>query len=153
MPFGLCNAPATFERLMESGLHCSICLIYLDDVIVVEKTFEMVRNLAIIFLQFYHANLKLKLQTCQLFKKEVKLLGTPASVTEVRSFLGLYSYYRCFIAQYSEIVKPLCKLTEQGTTFQLSADCDHAFQILKDKLATAPMLKHPDFFCSVYTRY
>ena len=115
MPFGLCNAPATFERLMESvlsGLQWQICLIYLDDIIVAGKTFEdMVNNLSLIFDRFISAGLKLKARKCTLFAKEVSFLGfhiseeglktdpnktrcievwpVPVDVREVRSFLGL----------------------------------------------------------------
>ena len=79
MPFGLCNAPATFERLMEtvlSGLHWQICLIYLDDIIIYGKTFnEMISNLDTVLQRFEKAGLKLKPQKCQLFQKEVEFLG------------------------------------------------------------------------------
>ena len=79
MPFGLCNAPATFERLMESvlsGLQWQICLIYLDDIIVAGKTFEdMVNNLILIFDRFISAGLKLKARKCTLFAKEVSFFG------------------------------------------------------------------------------
>ena len=79
MPFGSCNAPATFERLMElvlSGLHWQICLIYLDDIIIFGKTFsKMIKNLDMVLERFAQAELKLKSQKCQLFKKEVDFLG------------------------------------------------------------------------------
>jgi len=73
MPFGLCNAPATFERLMEQilqGLVTKICLVYLDDVIVFGKTFEkMAENLKQIFIRFREANLKINPKKCSLFGK------------------------------------------------------------------------------------
>ena len=79
MPFGLCNAPATFERLIETvlaGLHWQICLIYLDDVIVIGKTFEdMIKNLSVIIERLHHAGLKLKARKCKLFGKSVEFLG------------------------------------------------------------------------------
>ncbi len=171
MPFGLCNSPATFERLMETvlaGLHWQICLIYLDDIIVTGKTFEdMLRNLEIIFQRFEQANLKLKPRKCHLFKKEIEFLGhiiseqgvrtdpkkvecvenwpEPTTVKEVRSFLGLCSYYRRFIACFSEIAKPLHQLTEKDRKFAWTEQCSAAFQTLKKKLTEAPLLAHPDF--------
>lgn len=119
MPFGLCNPPATFERLIESvltGLHWKICLIYLGNIIVTGKSFEdMISNLESVLKRFAEAGVKLKPRKCQLFKREVTFLGhvitrhgiktdpekteciklwpTPTNVTEVRSFLGLCSYY------------------------------------------------------------
>ncbi|MCG8033578.1 MAG: reverse transcriptase family protein, partial [Candidatus Thiodiazotropha taylori] len=79
MPFGLCNAPASFERLMETvlaGLNWQICLIYLDDIIVTGKTFEdMVNNLDQVFNRLSDANLKLKPRKCRLFAREVEFLG------------------------------------------------------------------------------
>ena len=79
MPFGLCNAPATFERLMETvlaGLHWHICLIYLDDIIVTGKSFEnMIENLSTVFDRFKESGLKLKARKCTLFATEVEFLG------------------------------------------------------------------------------
>lgn len=79
MPFGLCNAPATFERLMEtvfSGLQWQICLVYLDDIIVIWKIFaNMLDNLKQVFDRLLSSNLKLKAQKCHLFHKTVQFLG------------------------------------------------------------------------------
>ena len=171
MPFGLCNAPATFERLMEtvlSGLHWQICLIYLDDIIVFGKTFpEMINNLDLVLQRFSQAGLKLKPKKCQLFRKEVEFLGhiinehgvstdprkidciknwpLPKTVREVRSFLGLCSYYRRFIANFSHVAKPLTRLTEKNQKFDWTTECSEAFEKLKNLLVTSPILTHPDF--------
>jgi hypothetical protein len=171
MPFGLCNAPATFERLMEtvlSGLQWQICLIYLDDVIVYGKTFEeMLSNLKQVFQKLRSAGLKLKARKCTLFAKQVKYLGhfisengvetdpekieavvrwpEPVNKTQVRSFLGLCSYYRRFIANFSDIARPLHKLTEASVAFEWTDECHVAFDVLKAKLTSAPILTHPDF--------
>ena len=79
MHFGLCNALATFEHLMEtvlSGLHWQVCLVYLGDIIIFEKTFnEMIRNVDTVLQRFVKSGLKLKPSKCQLFCKEVELLG------------------------------------------------------------------------------
>jgi hypothetical protein len=119
LPFGLCNAPATFERLMElvlRGLQWESCLIYLDDVITFGKSFEeALHNLRLVFTRFRKANLKLKPKKCHLMQGSVSFLGhvvsekgvscdpskikavqdwpTPENVTDIRSFLGLAGYY------------------------------------------------------------
>lgn len=169
MPFGLCNAPATFERLMETilrGLSWKTCLVYLDDVIVFGRTFdEHLRNLRGVFERLRTANLKLSPKKCHIFKKEVKYLGhvvseagvsadpdkvkvvrewpTPTDKHQVRSFLGLCTYYRKFVLGFANIAKPLTKLTEDGRDFVWDADCQDAFGRLKQALTTAPILSYP----------
>ena len=169
MPFGLCNAPSTFERLMEtvlSGLHWKILLIYLDDVIIFGSSVnEVVERLKIVLDRLREANLKLKPKKCHLFQKEVLYLGhvvseagvstdpskiesiktwpTPANPTDVRSFLGLASYYRRYIKGFAHIAKPLHALTQKEVQFVWSQDCEEAFQMLKDKLTASPILAYP----------
>ena len=171
MPFGLCNAPATFERLMETvlaGLNWQICLIYLDDIIVYGKTFhDMVNNLDLVLNKLNEANLKLKPRKCKLFAKEVEFLGhiiseagiktdpkkievvtawpKPENVQQVRAFVGFCSYYRRFIEKFSEIAKPLHKLTEKNQPFLWSPECDKAFETLKKSMVESPILAHLDF--------
>ena len=171
MPFGLCNAPATFERLMEivlSGLNWQICLIYLDDVIVIGRTFDdMISNLDQVLQRLKDAGLKLKPRKCQLFAQEVEFLGhvinregvktdpkktqvirdwpRPNDIHKVRSFLGFCSYYRRFVPKFAEIAKPLHRLSEKHQKFVWSDECNQAFETLKNKMVTAPILAHPDF--------
>ena len=169
MPFGACNAPATFERLMErvlSGLTWNICLVYLDDIIVTGKTFhEHLANLNQIFDRLTEANLKLSPRKCNLLQKEVCFLGhnvnehgistdqrkisavenwpLPQNVKQIRSFLGLCSYYRRFVHNFSTIAKPLHKLTEKGANFVWTDECQYAFETLKRSLVNAPILAYP----------
>lgn len=151
-----------------AGLHWQICLIYLDDVIVTGKTFQdMVNNLSQMFERFQQAGLKLKPRKCTLFAQQVEFLRhvvseagiktdpkktecikmwpLPKNVHEVRAFLGLCRYYRKFVFRFSEIAKPLYKLTEKKTPFSWTDECNQAFQTLKEKLVEAPILTHPDF--------
>ena len=169
MPFGLCNAPATFERLMElvlAGLPWSVCLLYLDDILVHAKTFEEeIANLREVFGRFRAANLKLNRKKCELFRQKVLYLGhivtqegistepskveaviswpTPMNKRELRGFLGLCSYYRKFIKSFSDVAGPLYKLIEKETVFAWTEQCKEAFDELKRRLTTAPVLAYP----------
>jgi len=169
MPFGLCNAPATFERLMErvlSGLPWEVCLLYLDDIIVHAKTFKAeLERLRSVFARLREAGLKLSPKKCHLFKKRVVFLGhvvseegvstdpekikavcewpTPTSASTLRSFLGLCSYYRRFVRGFANIAAPLHRLTEKDKAFVWTHECDVAFHRLKQVMSQAPMLAYP----------
>ena len=133
MPFGLCNAPASFQRIMErcmGDLNLRDCLIYLDDVIIFSTTFEEhLDRLEAVFSRLKQHNLKLKPSKCEFFKAEVTYLGhvvleegirtdpskleavqkwpVPKTIKEVRSYLGFTGYYRRFIRDYAKIARPL----------------------------------------------
>ena len=169
MAFGLCNAPGTFERLIDkvlAGLHWSICLVFLDDIVVYAPTFEEeLLRLEKVFDRLQEANLKLSPKQCSLFKEEVNYLGhvvsekgvapdphktncvqkwaRPTNLTAVRSFLGLCSYYRKFIQGFAGIAKPLHQLTEKNKSFLWTGECEDAFHQLKSKLIQAPILAYP----------
>ena len=128
VPFGLCNAPATFQRLMQSclgELNLTYCLIYLDDVIIYAKNEEHLDRLRTIFERFRRNNLKLKPSKCNLFQKEITYLAhdvstegikpskaglkavaefpEPTNYTQIRAFLGLVGHYHWFIKGFSKI--------------------------------------------------
>jgi len=169
MPFGLCNAGATFQRLMDvvmSGLYPDMCLVYLDDVIVFSETAEehLVR-IGRVFERLRKAGLRLKPSKCELFQKSTKFLGhvisdagirtdpektecvknwpTPNSNSDVRSFLGLASYYRRFVRGFSEIAKPLTESLKKGVSFRWDEKKEYAFVRLKEALTTPPVLAMP----------
>ena len=170
MPFGLCNAPATFERLMEqvlAGLPLNVCLVYLDDILVPAQTFEDgISNLRTVFWRLQNARLKLSPRKCTLFQRQVKYLGhivtedgvatdgekiqciqtwpRPSGVSEVRQFLGLCSYYRRFIANFTDVAQPLYQCTVKCRSFHWTPETEEAFQKLKKLLISAPVLGYPD---------
>ena len=143
MPFGLTSSPSTLERLMElilAGLRFETCLIYLDDIIVYGKTFEEeLKRLEEVFVCLRSSGLKLKRSKCVLFHKRVTYLGhivsesgittgpvkieqvrewpVPENVAEIKSFLGLASYYRRFVPNFAQVAGPLHKLTEANVEF------------------------------------
>ena len=169
MPFGLCNAPATFQRCMElalAGLQWTKCLIYLDDVLIFSETFVgQETRLREVLARIQEANLKLKPTKCHLFQSEVRFLGhilseegiqpnqenqqkilewsSPKSVKEVQSFLGLANYYRRFFPRFADVAKPMVDLTRKGRVFKWTADCEMAFNKLKQGLTNPPVMAHP----------
>ena len=171
VPFGLCNAPATFSRLMDhvlAGLHWETCLFYLDDIIVFSSTWEEhLARLRQVFQRLRHANLKLGADKCTFADKEVSYLGhrvtkegllsdssllaaireipLPKLPTEVRSFFGLSGYYRRYVKGFAAIAAPLHALTRKDTVFHWSEDCQAAFDRLKTLLTTSPITAFPDF--------
>lgn len=170
MPFGLCNAPSCFERLMEivlKGYQWERCLCYIDDVIIFGRTFEQaLENLELVFGRLRQANLKLKPKKCSFFQHQVLFLGhlisdqgiacdpskietvqnwpVPKNVNEIRSFLGLAGYYRRFIPNFSEIASVLTNLTKKEIKFNWTEKCQTSFNTLKEKLVTAPVLVYPN---------
>ena len=170
VPFGLCNAPATFSRLMDrvlAGLHWETCLFYLDDIIVFSSTWEEhLARLREVFERLRHAKLKLGPTKCTFAAKEVSYLGhqvteegllpdpallaairdipPPKTATEVRSFLGLAGYYRRYVKGFAAIAAPLHALTRKDALFHWSEDCQAAFDQLKVRLTTSPITAFPD---------
>ena len=137
MPFGLCNAPPTFQRLMLNclgELNLTYCLIYLDDVIIFSKTEEEhLEWMRVVFDRFREHGLKLKPSKCEVFKTEINYLAhhvskrgvlpskknleaiarcpPPDTYTKVKSFVGLVGHYRRFIKGFANIAAPLYDLT------------------------------------------
>lgn len=169
MPFGLCNAPSTFQRCMElvvGGLQWKTLLVYLDDVIIfASSTDEMVQRMDEVFTRLGHAGLKLRPDKCSLFQKQVTYRGhivsgdgigpdpqkiqaikewtTPRNTTDIRAFLGLCSYYRRFIKGFSARAHPLLKLLEACQVFKWTEECKNAFQDLKEALMGDEVMAYP----------
>ena len=171
MPFGLKNAPATFQRMMDTALRGLIgkhCFVYLDDIVIYGKTYqEHNENLQILFERLRQVGLKLQPDKCEYIRPELEYLGhlitkdgvkpnpkkisavqnfkQPTNVTEVKSFLGLVGYYRKFIRNFSTISKPLTNLTKKETEWQWTDKCTQAFTTLRSALCKEPVLRYPDY--------
>ena len=171
MPFGLCNAPATFQRMMNHILRTTnnICtMVYLDDIIIFSKSFQQhLKDIETVFGLLSEANFKLKVKKCFFCCAEVEFLGhiitskgtkcdpkklsaiknypVPKDAMRVRSFLGLANYYRKFVQNFADKAHPLTKLTGKKAQFQWSEAEQSAFDTLKEALITSPILCFPDF--------
>jgi hypothetical protein len=171
MPFGLCNAPATFQRCMMAIFSDMVekCIeVFMDDFSVFGASFDgCLRNLEMVLKRCEETNLVLNWEKCHFMVQEGIVLGhrisregievdkakiqiieklpPPTSVKGIRSFLGHAGFYRRFIKDFSKITKPLCSLLEKNNTFDFSQECLHAFNTLKEKLITAPIIVAPDW--------
>ena len=169
MCFGLSNATATFSRLIDlvmKGLHYNIVILYVDDVLVFAKNVsDMLERIEMVLQRLQAANLKVKPSKCHFLQTEITFLGfrinengvstcstkveevvswpVPTSGHDVKSFLGLCSYYRKFLKGFSDIVAPLNRLTSANVKFEWTKDCQNAFDLLKAKLVSAPILGLP----------
>uniref|UniRef100_L7LW12 RNA-directed DNA polymerase n=1 Tax=Rhipicephalus pulchellus TaxID=72859 RepID=L7LW12_RHIPC len=170
MPFGLCNAPATFERFMDTilrGLKWEVCLCYLDDIIIFGRTFdEHNHRLDTVLTCLERAALTLNSKKCHFGNRETLVLGhlvdkhgvrpdpqkvaavssfkQPESIRELRSFLGLCSYFRRFVPKFADLAYPLTCLLNKDVPFRWSAECESSFSQLKFLLTSGPVLRHYD---------
>lgn len=171
MPFGLCNAPATFQSLMDTLFQPLIarCLfVYIDDLLIYSRTFEdhlkHIREVLDILAEndLYAREDKCRFARSSLFFcghvvsregircqshkiKAVQAWPIPKSASHVRRFIGLAGYYRRFIPKFSQIAGPLTDLTQASTPFVWSSEAARAFNNLKQLLTTAPVLQLPDY--------
>ena len=176
VPFGLAQAPAYFQKLINDVLKgCNFAMGYLDDIIIYSRSEkEHLEHLEEIFTRLKAAGLKLKLEKCCFFKKHIQYLGhlisadgiqplpeklesitkmpVPRSPKEVKQFLGLVGYYRKFAPRFADISRVLIHLTKKDMVFKWTPECKICFQILKEFLQQAPILRFPDPQAS-YTLY
>ena len=171
MPFGLTNAPSTFMRLMNEVLRAFIgkfVVVYFDDILIYSKSHEEhLDHLRAVFDALRAASLYANLEKCIFCTDRVAFLGyvvtpqgievdgakidairswpTPQTITQVRSFLGLAGFYRRFVRDFSTIAAPLHELTKKGVSFHWGPAQDQAFDTLKERLTSAPLLQLPDF--------
>ncbi|CAL2266739.1 unnamed protein product [Prunus armeniaca] len=171
MPFGLCNAPATFQRCMMSifsGLVEQVVEVFMDDFSVFGDSFdECLNNLSLVLDRCIKTNLVLNWEKCHFMVKQGIVLGhlisnrgievdkakidviaklpPPTAVKSVRSFLGHAGFYRRFIKDFSKISRPLCNLLAKDAPFVFDDACLEAFNKLKTLLTTAPIIAAPNW--------
>ncbi|GJU88572.1 reverse transcriptase domain-containing protein [Tanacetum coccineum] len=171
MPFGLCNAPATFQRCMLAIFHDMIeesVEVFMDDFSVFGNSFDKCQNNLNKMLQrCKDAHLVLNWEKCHFMVREGIVLGhkvssaglevdkakiniisklpPPTNIKGIRSFLGHANFYRRFIKDFSKIARPLTKLLEKDTPFEFSSECQSAFELLKEKLTCAPVIVSPNW--------
>ncbi|XP_032686576.1 uncharacterized protein LOC116851354 [Odontomachus brunneus] len=171
MPFGLHSAPATFQRLVDRVLEPALephVFVYLDDIIVTSPTFEEhLKHLKEVFRRLRQARLRLNEDKCKFCIPKLRYLGhlvdkdgirtdpekisaitewpTPRTVRQVRQFLGLSSWYRRFVPDFTKLATPLTRLTYKQTKWKWGEQEEDAFQALKTALVSTPVLACPDF--------
>ena len=171
MPFGLKNAPGTFQRLMDNllrGLQGVILFVYLDDIVIYANSLEEHEHkFKLLVERLRLAGLKLQIDKCEFLRRKVNYLGhmlsekglspdpkkveavkdfpQPKDVKNVRQFLGLAGYYRRFIKNFAQIAKPLTKLLQKEMPFEWNEKAEDSFNTLKTFLCNAPLLQFPDF--------
>ncbi len=166
MPFGVRNAPATFQRLVNRVLWGCRGEAYLDDIVVHSATWdEHINQLKQVFQRLAEANLTVNLAKCDFAKatviylgkivgggmvkpvnaeiEAIKLFPVPSTRRELQRFLGMAGYYRSFCKNFSSVVAPLTDLLSPKTAFKWSLECQHAFESLKALLMHAPVLAAP----------
>ena len=171
MPMGMVSSSAGMQYAMERVLGSLIgnaCHVYVDDIIVMgkdEKSHD--KNLHLVLERLRNAGFKLNLKKCEFRKSEITCLGhivsekgisphpsrvdalinkkQPRNLKDLRSFLGLASYYRRFIPDYAKLALPLTRLTKSQTKWDWNEDCKNSYNTIIDKTVNAPILSYPDF--------
>ncbi|CAN6453991.1 unnamed protein product [Victoria cruziana] len=171
MPFGLCNAPGTFQRCMLSifaDMLEDTMEVFMDDFSIYGSSFEdCLQKLEKVLIRCEETNLVLSWEKSHFMVREGIVLGhvvsdrgmevdkakvetiakltPPSSVREVRSFLGHAGFYRRFIKDFSKVSRPLCELLAKDVSFIFSEECLRSFNLLKEALVSAPILRAPDW--------
>lgn len=172
MPFGLKNAPSTFQRVMDHTLKDllnKICLVYMDDIIIYSTSLqEHLNSLRKVFNKLRDARMKIQLDKSEFLKKEVAFLGhivtehgikpnpskieaiknypIPKTTKQIKQFLGLLGYYRKFIKDFAKLTKPMTNMLKKNVKLNAnSIEYIECFNASKKMLITQPILAYPDF--------
>ncbi|SLM34528.1 t18348probable pol truncated-rice blast fungus magnaporthe gypsy retrotransposon [Lasallia pustulata] len=170
LPFGLTNGPANYQHYMNDVLwdHLNnFCSAYLDDILIYSKALkEHTQHVWAVLQKLIDAGLQVDIEKCKFHVQETSFLGvllstdglrmdlkkvqvvvdwsTPTNLKQVQAFIGFCNFYRRFIKGFSKIVGPMLKLTQKGVIFQWTDTCQKSFELLKQRVVTAPVLWHFD---------
>ncbi|XP_068240411.1 uncharacterized protein [Palaemon carinicauda] len=174
MPFGMKNASATFQRLMNQVIDkLEGVVVYIDDLVVYSNSWEShLKNMECLFERLRAAGLVINLNKCDFAKAKIIYLGhevghgkilpksvniqsildfqVPENRRGIRRFLGMVGYYRRFVLNFADVANPLTNLLKKGQRFCWTAECQDAFDKLKSTMINTPILKTPNFkepFC------
>ena len=162
MPFGMVNSGATFQRLMDNTLQgIKSAESYIDDILIFSVSFD-IKHLREVFRSLQDKGIQLREDKCRLAYWECEFLGhhisnrgrepvisyldrvksfpNPGSLRELQRFLGTLNYYRCYIPKMANIAAPLYKLTEKGSRWKWTPECELAFATLRDRLTNEPVV-------------
>ena len=169
-PFGLCNAGASYQRLMDitlSGLASDRILGYMDDIVIFSPSFkEHLADIEQVFHRLRSSGISLKISKCVFASQKVDFLGfelskkgiqpqtrltyairsyeRPTTKKQLKGFWGLAGFYRAFISGFATISRPSNSLTSDTVVFKWSDDCENAFKQLKEQLSSEPVLQFPN---------
>ena len=169
MPMGITGAVETFQKMMNEaleGLLHTICEVYLDDIIIYSQTLEEhSEHVRVVAERLRHYNFKIKIEKCQIAMEKIEFLGhevsngtiapnqkkvmdlfkytTPLNAKQIHSFIGLGTYYKKFIKNFSAIVKPLIDALKQKTILW-TVECENAVNTIRTHLTNQPILILPD---------
>ena len=168
MPFGLINAPSTFQRFIQDtfkGILHKFVSVYIDDIIVFSKSFdEHFCHLKEVFKRLDERDLRLHPEKCKFLCDELKFLGfivgregikpdpdrtkainqfpMPTKIKDIRSFIGMANYYRKYIKNFALIAKPLTSLLRKDHKWDWNENCQNSFDTIKSILTNPPLLAH-----------
>ena len=169
-PMGLSSSPGFFQSIIEKlllGIKQSKCVAFLDDILAGNQNYQQhLSGLREIFERIRDSKMLLKAEKCKIFCEQITYLGhilsingistcpkkieaiekmaPPKNVKGVKSFLGLSGFYRRFVKDYAKIVEPLSRMTKKNAKFDWTSEAESAWKLIKSKLASNPILIHPD---------